>query len=118
MIDLSQLTQEQQWGVEFATLEANKPIVTENEQITASNASLPEADKKPLKELFTPQSYLESVIRSACDSYYAQLVAHKKKTVEQTFDSLSPEQQAFVIHAMQQYIPIPDVLTTEEQNAS
>jgi hypothetical protein len=118
MIDLNQLTQEQQWGVDFATLEANKPIVTENEQITQSNASLPEADKKPLKELFTPQSYLEHVIKSACDSYYAQLVAHKKKTVEQTFDSLSPEQQAFVIHAMQQYIPIPDVLTTEEQNAS
>jgi hypothetical protein len=118
MIDLNQLTQEQRWGVDFATLEANKPIQTENEQINASNASLPEADKKPLKELFTSQSYLETVMRSACDSYYAQLVAHKKKTVEQTFDSLSPEQQAFVIHAMQQYIPIPDVLTTEEQNAS
>jgi len=110
MIDLSQLTQEQRWGVDFATLEANKPIQTENEQITASNASLPEADKKPLKELFTSQSYLESVMRSACDSYYAQLVAHKKKTVEQTFDALTPDQQAFVIHAMQQYIPIPDVL--------
>jgi hypothetical protein len=118
MIDLNQLTQEQRWGVDFATLEANKPIQTENEQITQSNASLLVSEQKPLKELFTAQSYLEHVIKSACDSYYAQRVAHNKKTVEQTFDSLTSDQQAFVIRQMQQYIPIPDVLTTEEQNAS
>jgi hypothetical protein len=106
MIDLTQLTQEQQWGVGFACLEANKPIVTENEQITASNASLPEADKKPLKELFTPQSYLEHVIKSACDSYYKQLIDFKKKSALQMFDSLSPEQQAALVAQLQ----IPDVL--------
>ena len=106
MIDLLQLTQEQRWGVDFATLEANKPIQTENEQITASNASLPEADKKPLKELFTPQSYLEHVIKSACDSYYAQLVDFKKKSALQMFDSLSPEQQAALVAQLH----IPDVL--------
>ena len=106
MIDLTQLTQEQQWGVDFATLEANKPIVTENEQITASNASLPEADKKPLKELFTPQSYIESVIRSACDSYYKQLIDFKKKSSLQMFDSLTPEQQAALVAQLH----IPDVL--------
>ena len=106
MIDLSQLTQEQRWGVDFACLEANKPIVTENEQITASNASLPEADKKPLKELFTSQSYLEHVIKSACDSYYKQLIDHKKKSALQMFDALSPEQQAALVAQLQ----IPDVL--------
>jgi hypothetical protein len=106
MIDLTQLTQEQQWGVGFACLEANKPIVTENEQITASNASLPEADKKPLKELFTAQSYLDSVIRSACDSYYKQLIDFKKKSALQMFDSLSPEQQAALVAQLH----IPDVL--------
>lgn len=106
MIDLTQLTQEQRWGVDFATLEANKPIQTENEQITASNASLPEADKKPLKELFTPQSYIESVIRSACDSYYKQLVDFKKKSALQMFDSLTPEQQAALVAQLH----IPDVL--------
>jgi hypothetical protein len=110
MIDLTQLTQEQQWGVDFACLEANKPIQTENKQITQSNASLPVSEQKPLKDLFTSQSYLEHVIKSACDSYYSQLVAHKKKSVDQTFDALTPDQQAFVIQAMQQYIPIPDVL--------
>jgi len=106
MIDLNQLTQEQRWGVDFATLEANKPIQTENEQIKASNASAKQADKKPLKELFTPQSYLESVMRSACDSYYKQLVDFKKKSALQMFDSLSPEQQAALVAQLQ----IPDVL--------
>ncbi len=106
MIDLLQLTQEQRWGVDFATLEANKPIQTENEQITQSNASLPEADKKPLKELFTSQSYLETVMRSACDSYYKQLIDFKKKSALQMFDSLSPEQQAALVAQLQ----IPDVL--------
>ena len=106
MIDLSQLTQEQRWGVDFATLEANKPIVTENEQITASNASLPVGEQKPLKDLFTSQSYLEHVIKSACDSYYAQLVEFKKKSALQMFDALSPEQQAALVAQLQ----IPDVL--------
>jgi hypothetical protein len=106
MIDLTQLTQEQRWGVDFATLEANKPIQTENEQITASNASLPVSEQKPLKELFTPQSYLEHVIKSACDSYYKQLVDFKKKSALQMFDSLTPEQQAALVAQLH----IPDVL--------
>jgi Spy/CpxP family protein refolding chaperone len=106
MIDLNQLTQEQRWGVDFATLEANKPIQTENEQINASNASAKQADKEPLKELFTSQSYLESVIRSACDSYYKQLVDFKKKSALQMFDSLTPEQQAALVAQLH----IPDVL--------
>jgi len=106
MIDLSKLTQEQRWGVDFATLEANKPIVTENEQITASNASLPDADKKPLKQLFTAQTYIESVMRYACDSYYKQLIEFKKKNALAMFDALTPEQQAALVAQLQ----IPDVL--------
>jgi Spy/CpxP family protein refolding chaperone len=106
MIDLNQLTQEQRWGVDFACLEANKPIVTDNEQITQSNASLPVSEQKPLKELFTSQSYLESVMRSACDSYYKQLVDFKKKAALQMFDSLTPEQQAALVAQLH----IPDVL--------
>ena len=106
MIDLTQLTQEQRWGVDFATLEANKPIVTENEQITASNANLPVEDQKPLKDLFTAQTYLEHVMKSACDSYYKQLIDYKKKNALAMFDALSPEQQAALVAQLQ----IPDVL--------
>ena len=104
MIDLTQLTQEQQWGVEFATLEANKPIQAENEQIAKANETAEEA--KPLKPLYTPQSYLEHVIRVACDSYYSQLVESKKKLALNMFDQLTPEQQAALVAQLH----IPDVL--------
>lgn len=107
MIDLTKLTQEQVWGVEFACMEANKPIQTENEQTTNANANLPEGeDPKPLKPLFTPKSYLEHVIGVACDSYYAQLIAYKKKNALAMFDALSPEEQAALI----EQLGIPDVL--------
>jgi len=107
MIDLSQLSQQQLWGVEFATLQANKPIIAENEQITSSNANLPEGEEaKPLKDLFTSQSYVESVIRSACDSYYKQLFDYKKQNALAMFDALSQEEQ----DALVAQLGIPDVL--------
>lgn len=104
MIDLTQLTQEQLWGVEYACLEANKPIQAENEATEKADETADEA--KPLKPLYTPASYLEHVIRVACDSYYAQLVESKKKMALNLFDSLTPEQQ----QALVQQLQIPDVL--------
>ena len=104
MIDLTQLTQEQQWGVEFATMEANKPIITENEATQKANETVDEP--KELKPLYTPASYLEHVIRVACDSYYSQLVESKKKLALNLFDSLTPEQQAALVAQLH----IPDVL--------
>jgi hypothetical protein len=107
MIDLTQLSQTQAWGLSYACLQANKPIQAENEQITASNANLPEGEEpKPLKELFTDQSYIESVIKSACDSYYGQLIAEKKALAMNMFDQLTPEEQA----ALVAQLGIPDVL--------
>jgi len=107
MIDLTQLSQQQAWGLSYACLQANKPLIAENEQITASNANLPEGESpKPLKELFTDASYIESVIKSACDSYYRQLVETKKAMAMQMFDELTPAEQA----ALVAQLGIPDVL--------
>jgi uncharacterized protein (DUF3084 family) len=86
---------------------ANEPIKAENEQIAQANNSLAEGEEaKPLKDLFTAQSYLESVIRSACDSYYKQLLDYKKQNALAMFDALSPEEQA----ALVAQLGIPDVL--------
>lgn len=107
MIDLTQLTQQQQWGVEYACMEANKPIQQENTQIEQANANLPEGESpKPLKDLFTPQTYMEHVIKSACDSYYSQLIEVKKKNALAMFDALSPAEQA----ALVEQLGIPNVL--------
>jgi len=97
MIDLSKLTQEQLWGLQFVVLQANAPIQSANE-------SLPEGEEP--KPLFTDASYAEMIFKSACDSYYQQLVEHKKKSALQMFDALTPEQQAALVQQLQ----IPDVL--------
>lgn len=97
MIDLTQLTQEQQWGLQFVAMQANEPIQAANENL--------KEDEEP-KPLYTPESYAEMVFRSACDSYYQQLVAFKKKKAEEMFNSMTPEQQA----ALVAQLGIPDVL--------
>lgn len=107
MVDLSQLTQEQVWGVEYACLKANEPIVAENERITQENTNLPAGQSpKPLKDLFTSQSYIDGVLKSACDSYYKQLVEYKKQKALTMFDALSPAEQAALVAQLN----IPDVL--------
>lgn len=107
MIDLSQLSQTQAWGLSYACLQANKIIENENNQIEQANANLPEGEvAKPLKELFTNESYIESVIKNACDSYYRQLVDTKKAMAMQMFDELTTEEQA----ALVAQLGIPDVL--------
>jgi hypothetical protein len=97
MIDLTKLTSEQLWGLQFVVLQANAPI-------QAANEALPEGEEP--KPLFTDASYAEMIFKSACDSYYQQLVEHKKKSALQMFDSLRPEQQAALVQQLQ----IPDVL--------
>jgi hypothetical protein len=94
MINTTQLTQEQQWGLAFATQQANAAIESANET---------REDKQPL---FTPESYAEFVMRAACDSYFAQLIDFKKQAALKTFDSLSPEEQAALVAQLQ----IPDAL--------
>jgi len=107
MIDLTQLSQTQAWGLSYACLQANKPIEAENNQIEQANANLPEGESpKPLKDLFTDASYIESVIKSACDSYYRQLVDYKKQNALAMFDQLSPEEQDAIVSQL----GIPDVL--------
>ncbi len=96
MIDVTQLTQEQQWGLAFAVQTANAAIETANEPKA-------EEDKQPL---FTSASYAGVVMRSACDSYYQQLITFKKTNALAMFDALSSEEQAAIISQL----GIPDVL--------
>ncbi len=97
MIDLTQLSQEQLWGLQFAVMQANAPI-------QAANDALPEGEEP--QALYTDASYAEMVFKSACNSYYQQLVDYKKKNALAMFDSLTPEQQA----ALVEQLGIPDVL--------
>jgi hypothetical protein len=97
MVDLTKLSQEQRWGLAYATKLAN-------DATNASNLGEPSGDQRPS---LTEQQYADSVFRAACDSYYASLLDYKKKNALQLFDALSPQQQAALVAQLQ----IPDVLT-------
>ncbi len=77
MIDLSQLTQDQRWGLQFVVMQEN-----------ASGGR---------DEPWTEEAYLKNVICGACDSYYQQLLEHKQKVTIETFYSLSVEQQSSIL---------------------
>lgn len=115
-IDLTQLTETQLQGVQYATKVANEPLIKQNEQITAENEKItaenkgkPEEEQQALKELvtlYTEESYMEFVIRGAANSYYSELYNTKKKLFEQTLSSLPPEQLA----TLAAQFGVPDVL--------
>lgn len=97
MIDLTKLTQEQQWGLSYALKLANEARVQQN-------LSLPVANKLPM---LTNSQYAESMFRSACDSYYTSLIDVKRKSAMEKFNALPPAQQAALLTQLQ----VPDVLT-------
>lgn len=87
MIDLTQLTQEQQWGIAYAT--------------QVCNSQRPEG---------TPEvqtiEYATNVFRSFCESYYQLLLERKKELAISQFNALPPEQQQALLDQLQ----VPDVL--------
>lgn len=94
------LTQDQVWGVQFVIQGLNTTIEKQNESL--------KEDEEP-KPLWSPQSYIQHVIGVATDSYYQQLLDHKKKSALQMFEGLSLEQQA----ALVAQLGIPDVIRGE-----
>jgi len=93
MIDLTKLTQEQRWGLAYANKLANEATASSGDQ------------ENPVPAL-TDGQYAEKVFRAACDSYYANLIAFKKKLAMEVVDSLSPAQQ----DALLAQLNVPDVL--------
>lgn len=81
------LSQEQTWGLQYATQE--------------HNARLSEGDTPLTVEQFT-----ETVVGQIADSHYRQLIAYKEKVALNMFRSLPPEQQEALVAQFQ----IPDVV--------
>ena len=96
MVDLTKLSQEQKWGLSYATKLAN-------ESIESSNATKPVEEQSPL---LSESDYAEQILRGACESYYVALLDAKKKTAIEKFESLPPQQQAALLAQLQ----VPDVL--------
>ena len=87
MIDLSQLTQEQQWGLAFVTGQRN------------ANKAEGESD-------WTPEQYALHVLSVACDSYFQSLTEYKKQITIEAFNAAPPEKQQQVFTILE----VPDVV--------
>jgi chorismate mutase len=72
MIDLKTLPITHQWGLANAVRKANIPIEQENAAIEARNAGKEEADKEPLKTLYTVQSYTDERVEALFEKYWQQ----------------------------------------------
>jgi len=87
MIDLSQLTQEQQWGLAFVAGQRN-------------------ANKAESEPDWTPEEYALHVLSTACDSYFQSLVEYKKQVTIEKFNAATPDKQQQVFEILE----VPDVV--------
>jgi hypothetical protein len=99
VIDTTQLTQEQQWGLTYAMRLAN-------ETIEAENSNKPVEEQSPM---LTESDYAEQILRGACDSYYSALLEAKKKMAWERVNAMTPEQQAALLAQLE----VPDILPPE-----
>lgn len=98
IIDLSQLTQEQQWGAAFG-------LKQYNDSAEANNAIV-EQTGLPVVPLLNLQQYADSLVVVALNTKYAELVAYKEQIALQLFRAASPEKQQLIIEQLQ----VPDVV--------
>lgn len=84
MVDITKLTQEQMWGLEFV-------VSQRNAEIKAQNDAIPEGSDQEPTPLFTRTGYLEFVLKSWCDDYYRQCLAYKERTNVELAKQLPPE---------------------------
>ena len=99
MIDISKLTQEQLWGLEFV-------VSQRNAEIKAQNDAIPENSEQEPKPLYTRAGYLEFVIRSTCDSYYSECLKHKEQMATDAAKQLPAE----ALQALFQQFGVPDAV--------
>lgn len=86
-MDLSKLTQEQLWGLQYATQNHNASLSEEVEPLTV-------------------EQFTEKVVGEIANNHYQQLIQYKEQVALQMFRSLPTEQQEALVAQFQ----IPDVI--------
>lgn len=104
IVNLNELTQEQLWGIQYATQIANGPIVAENNRI--ENYNVDNDPNLPLLDLLTDQTYIDGIVEKACNSYFQQLISAKEEMALTLFRQLNPTEQQALLEQLQ----VPDVI--------
>ena len=106
-MNLSDLTQEQQWGLAYEVKLLNDQVDAQNEQITNQNKYIPRDQPEiPLKTKQTVEQYAMSKLAEMGTNGYRNLVAYKEQQALNMFRALPAQQQA----ALVEQFGIPDVL--------
>lgn len=99
MIDITKLTQEQLWGLEFV-------VSQRNAEIKARNDAIPEGSGQEPEPLFTRAGYLESIIQSTCESWYGECLKFKEQMATNAAKQLPSE----TLQALFQQFGVPDAV--------
>lgn len=111
-VDLSELTQVEQWALEYAVQEANKIRTKENEYWEQVNPSLPENEQQPIKPLFTVQSWIDDQANQLLASHVDNMMAAKKQHLIAAAEQLPPE----VIAQLEAQFGIPPLIEGYSQD--
>jgi hypothetical protein len=116
MIDLTKLTQEQLWGVQYARQTRNEQLQGEIEGATNRNVWIKEQNAirreeaqlplEPVPTLYTDQSYADFIFAQQCNQWYSQLIAVKEQLVLNMARQLPKEQ----MEALLTQFGVPDVI--------
>lgn len=116
-MELTALTQEQQWGIAYLVQVQNEQIEQQNTNIAQQNKSIEETNKRlprdtelqpllPLLELQTVESFINSKVVEVANQGYTQLIAVKEQTVLEMIRKLPTEQKEVLIAQFQ----VPDII--------
>ena len=116
-MELTALTQEQQWGIAYLVQVQNEQIEQQNTNIVQQNKWIEENNKRlprdtelqpllPLLELQTVESFIDNKLVEIANQGYTQLVAVKEQMVLGMIRSLPTEQKEVLIAQFQ----VPDIL--------
>jgi hypothetical protein len=106
-VDLSDLTQEQQWGLAYEVRLLNDQVDAQNVQITNQNKYIPRDQPEiPLKTRQTVEEYVMAKLAEMGTNGYRQLIAYKEQQALNMFRALPADQQEALIEQFN----IPDVL--------
>ena len=107
VVDVTLLTENQQYGLAYGMQVANEQIQRENTFAEQFNATRPvNADPRPIKDLYTVETYAAKLIGDAADQEYNRLLQYKQQVAIQKFYAASPEKQAEAIAILE----VPDVV--------
>lgn len=107
MVDVTQLTENQRYGLLFEMGRENTQIEAQNANAAAFNANRPiNQPEQAIRELFTLETYAAKLITDRADQLYMQLEQYKEQVALGLFRQANQTKKDQVI----QILGVPDIV--------